>query len=114
VIDRHFFEHLLDEEVGGKAQQAGGRAVAVTVHTKRGRAFIAKQVVRIEDGYIVFAVYPTRGKPRVTSKEERTKGAPDVDLDLIVIPYSAIISVEISTEMPTTGAGFVPSQARRD
>ncbi|HEV3063503.1 MAG TPA: hypothetical protein VGY48_35000 [Vicinamibacterales bacterium] len=114
MIDRHFFEHLLDEEVGGKAQQAAGRAVVVTVHTKHGQALIAKQVVRVEDGYMVLAIYPNRGKPRVTSREERKQGAPDIDLDLIVIPYSAIISVAISTEMPTTGTGFVPSQARRD
>ena len=114
MIDRHYFEQVLLEQV-----QLMERPVRMTVHLQTGSEYVVHSLFAGHDGYVILKVYPAKGKPPEHSKPWQTKN-PNEDAaiyDQVCIPY-ALIASTLLTGRSTKGdeaqllIGFRPSQDR--
>jgi len=96
MIDRVFFEKVLSEIATEKAKWTAEGSVSAKALLNSSETISISRIIRIEDGYVVVAIYPLKGALRKTPKEERSKGGPPYDLDYFAIPYHTICRAEIT------------------
>ena len=100
MFDRQFFADVLSGHVATKSKNSASGGVTVRIKTTDGETWVVSTIEHVGDGYVVMSVYPKKGKPRETPREERNLGAPRFDLDQFAIPFGYITRVEITTAEP--------------
>ena len=100
MIDREFFDARLSHHVDEKAKHSGEGAASVKLRLTTGESFSVITFTEATDGYVVVEVFPEDGKLRKNPKEERDLGAPQFDLDRLVVPYHMIADILITTRRP--------------
>jgi hypothetical protein len=103
MIDREFFESRLSHHVSEKLKETGEGAASVRLRLTTGESFSVITFIEATDGYAVVEVFPEDGKLRRNPKEERGMGAPQFDLDRLLVPprWTAQTPPLIDTSNPT-------------
>jgi len=100
MIDRHYFEALLPDQVRGFTL-----AVSVQVVTDTGRAYEAYRLFAAHEQFVILEVYPEYGAAPM-GLPDGSGGHTDqfpVIMDQVVLPYARIAAVHLTarTEKPS-------------
>ena len=100
MIDRHYFEEVLPEQVRGFQL-----SVSVQVVTDSGRTFEAYRMFAAHDQYVILDTYPEYGAEplRLPDGAGSASGQIPVVMDQVVLPYARIAAVHLTarTEKPS-------------
>ena len=101
MIDRHYFEDVLPEQVRGFTL-----AVSVQVLTDNGRTYDAHRLFAAHDDYVILEVYPEYGAEpmRLPDGMGGQTGNLPVILDQVVLPYPRIAAVYFTARTETPSA----------
>jgi len=93
VIDRHYFEEVLPDQVRGFKVSA-----SVQVSTDTGRSYEAFRLLAAHDEYVILEVYPEYGAEpmRLPGGVGGQSGQLPVIMDQVVLPYARIASVYLT------------------
>jgi hypothetical protein len=101
MIDRHYFEDVLPDQVRGFK-----RSVSVQVATDGGRTYEAYRLFAAHEHYVVLEVYPEYGAEpmRLPDGMGGESGQQPVIMDQVVLPYARISGVYFTarTEKPSS------------
>lgn len=101
MIDRHYFEELLPEQVRGFSLP-----VSVQITTENGRTYDAHRLLAAHEAYAVFETYPEYGADFMG----RQAGQQPVLMGQVVLPYSQIAAVHLTgrteTSSPNRPVGY--------
>jgi len=100
MIDRHYFEEVLPDQVRGFTQ-----SVSVQITSDTGRTYEAHRMLAAHDEYVVFEIYPEYGAEpmRLPGGMGVRTGQVPLIMDQVVLPYKRIAAVYFTarSEKPT-------------
>jgi hypothetical protein len=97
MFDATFFREQLPREVSRKGKE-GIDQPTVIVRLYSGVAYNVASLGEISGGWVVLEVYPERGTARRHDAEDRKGGAPQFDLDRVVVAYEHVTVVVVTLE----------------
>jgi len=106
VFNEEFFKTSLPKHIDAKGKESADQpSLHIRLHT--GQEYTVVRVIEHGQGWVVFEVYPSKGKkPREHLPEDREAGAPRYDFDRVAVPYGNISLVVVTLELPSKGLGF--------
>jgi hypothetical protein len=97
LFDAAFFREQLPQEISRKDTE-GIDAPTVIVRLDSGVSYHVASLGEISGGWIVLEVYPERETPRRHNADDRHGGAPQFDLDRVVVAYEHVTVVVVTRE----------------
>lgn len=114
MFDATFFREQLPQEVSRKGKE-GIDQPTVIVRLDSGVSYNVASLGEISGGWIVLEVYPERGTTRRHNAADRKGGAPQFDLDRVVVAYEhvTVVVVTLERQPQSKASGFRLRDASR-
>jgi len=104
MIDANYFRERLTIDTTEKAKEGVDRP-SVEVHLSDGSFLRLSRLVQVEEGWVVFEVYPARGLKEHRTEDQKA-GGPKFKLERVTVPYHVITRVVLTLEPVAKDMGF--------